>query len=334
MNPDPRNRMHLTAQPGKPDTKRPLIGVPTGREKSQRFFGLPLYIMNQTYIRVLENLGALPVMIPLQMSEETLFGIFQRLDGLFLPGGEDLDPSAYGQERHPQLGAPDKERDRTELLLTRWALAEGMPLLGVCRGIQVMNVHLGGSLHQDLGAERTGLAHQQKAPWSARVHDITVDPGSKLCAIVGTALRANSFHHQAIKQVAPSLTVTARAEVGLVEAVDGTREEHAAGGVGRKPARAAHRRRPTRVHDQSPAAIDPHTSHGFVGARYETLEAPHVVEGVRRLPESERREEQCRFLMGQRVAHIAREERREPGVLFLENHRPHVEESLGSGAFP
>ena len=87
-----RDRPQLEGPLGDLPVKRPLIGVPTGREKSQRFFGLPLYIMNQTYIRVLESLGALPVMIPLQMSEATLDGIFQRLDGLFLPGGEDLDP--------------------------------------------------------------------------------------------------------------------------------------------------------------------------------------------------------------------------------------------------
>src|SRR3712207_5874198 len=116
MNVEPRNRIHLAANPGESPTRRPLIGVPTGREKSQRFFGLPLYIMNQTYVRVLETLGALPVLIPLQMSEATLHGIFDRLDGILLPGGEDVDPQVYGQERHPQLGAPDKERDRTELL--------------------------------------------------------------------------------------------------------------------------------------------------------------------------------------------------------------------------
>ena len=127
MNPDLRNFTHLTITSGEMIARRPLIGLPTGREKSQRFFGLPLYIMNQTYVRVLESLGALPVMIPLQMSEETLHGIFSRLDGLFLAGGEDIDPSCYGAERHVHLGAPDKERDRTEMLLTRWALAAGMP---------------------------------------------------------------------------------------------------------------------------------------------------------------------------------------------------------------
>ena len=108
MNRDLRNRRYLVENPADAPVIRPLIGVPTGREKSQRFFGLPLYIMNQSYLRALENLGALPVMIPLQMTEATLHGIFDRLDGLLLPGGEDVDPANYGAERHAQLGPTDK----------------------------------------------------------------------------------------------------------------------------------------------------------------------------------------------------------------------------------
>ena len=119
MNRELRNQRYLEEVDGAPRIHRPLIGVTMGREKSQRFFGLNLFIMNQTYVRILEALGALPVMIPLHMSEATLRGIFERLDGLFLPGGEDIDPANYGAERHEMLGATDKERDRTELLLTR-----------------------------------------------------------------------------------------------------------------------------------------------------------------------------------------------------------------------
>ena len=150
MNRELRTQYHLLPQSPIIQRTRPLIGVPTGRERSQRFHGLPLYIMNQTYVRVLESLGALPVMIPLQMSDATLKGIFERLDGLFLPGGEDMHPSHYGATPLPQLGTTDLERDRTELLLTRWALEMGMPFLGVCRGVQVLNVACGGTLIQDL----------------------------------------------------------------------------------------------------------------------------------------------------------------------------------------
>jgi putative glutamine amidotransferase len=224
MNRDLKNRTYLENLPGQLPTKRPLIGVPTGREKSQRFFGLPLYIMNQTYVRVLENLGALPVMIPLQMSEETLHGIFERLDGLFLPGGEDIDPSHYHQERHPQLGAPDKERDRTELLLTTWAIVAGMPLLGVCRGVQVINVVCGGTLYQDIHTIRPDLEkHDYFPPNFERYrvsHQVTIEPDSRLARSLGTMHEVNSMHHQGIDRLGKGLRVVARAEDGLPEAVE------------------------------------------------------------------------------------------------------------------
>ena len=224
MNLDLRSTDLLPSSELHPARKRPLIGVPTGREKSQRFYGLPLYIMNQTYIRVLEILGALPVMIPLQMSEATLRGTFERLDGLFLPGGEDVDPSHYGAEVHPQLGATDKERDRTELLLTRWALEVGMPFLGVCRGVQVLNVACGGTLFQDLHAECPALDKHDYTPPSFerfRVsHQVTVEPDSRLANALGTIHEVNSMHHQGIDNVGATLRVVARAEDGLPEALE------------------------------------------------------------------------------------------------------------------
>lgn len=224
MNRDLRNKDRLETQPGAGLKKRPLIGVPTGREKSQRFFGLPLYIMNQTYVRTLENLGALPVMIPLQMSETTLHGIFERLDGLFLPGGEDIDPSNYGAERHPQLGASDQERDRTELLLTRWAVAAGMPVLGACRGLQIINVACGGTLYQDLHSQRPDLEkHDYFPPTYERfqvTHQVTVEPDSRLAHALGTSHGVNSMHHQGIDQLGSELRVVARAEDGLPEAIE------------------------------------------------------------------------------------------------------------------
>jgi putative glutamine amidotransferase len=224
MNRDLRNQRHLVEQAGKVVAKRPLIGVTTGREKSQRFFGLSLYIMNQTYVRTLENLGALPVMIPLNMSEETLYGTFLRLDGLFLPGGEDIDPSNYGEDRHPLLGATDRERDRTELLLTRWAIQEGMPVLGVCRGVQMINVACGGTLTQDLHTEQPDLAKHDYFPPSFErfriSHAVTIAPDSQLAQAMGQIHEVNSMHHQGIEQVGYGLRVVAHAEDGLPEALE------------------------------------------------------------------------------------------------------------------
>lgn len=224
MNRDLRNQQHLVEHAGQIVARRPLIGVTMGREKSQRFFGLSLYIMNQTYVRTLENLGALPVMIPLNMSEATLLGTFQRLDGLFLPGGEDIDPSNYGNDRHPLLGATDRERDRTELLLTRWALQAGMPVLGVCRGVQMINVACGGTLTQDLHSENPELdKHDYFPPSFERYrisHSIAIEPESRLAEAMGQQHEVNSMHHQGIAQVGYGLRVVARAEDGLPEALE------------------------------------------------------------------------------------------------------------------
>ncbi len=224
MNRDLRNQQHLEVTDGVPMTHRPLIGVTMGREKSQRFFGLNLFIMNQTYVRTLEQLGALPVMVPLHMTEATLHGIFERLDGLFLPGGEDIDPANYGADRHDLLGATDKERDRTELLLTRWAVERGMPVLGVCRGVQMINVACGGSLTQDLHSERPDLIKHDYFPPSFErfriSHPIDIEADSRLAHAMGQVHEVNSMHHQGIDRIGYGLRVVARADDGLPEALE------------------------------------------------------------------------------------------------------------------
>lgn len=224
MNRDLRNQLYLEVIDGVPTVHRPLIGVTMGREKSQRFFGLNLFIMNQTYVRTLEQLGALPVMIPLHMTEATLHGIFERLDGLFLPGGEDIDPANYGAERHELLGATDKERDRTELLLTRWAVEIGMPVLGVCRGAQMINVACGGSLYQDILSDRPDLAKHDYFPPSFEryriSHAIDIEADSRLAHALGQIHEVNSMHHQGLDRIGYGLRVVARAEDGLPEAVE------------------------------------------------------------------------------------------------------------------
>ena len=224
MNRDLRNQPHLEVIDGVPMTHRPLIGVTMGREKSQRFFGLNLFIMNQTYVRTLEQLGALPVMIPLHMTEATLRGTFERLDGLFLPGGEDIDPANYGAGRHDLLGATDKERDRTELLLTRWAVERGMPVLGVCRGVQMINVACGGTLTQDLHSERPELVKHDYFPPSFErfriSHPIDIEADSRLAHAMGQVHEVNSMHHQGIDRVGYGLRVVARADDGLPEALE------------------------------------------------------------------------------------------------------------------
>jgi putative glutamine amidotransferase len=224
MNRDLRSQRYLEVTDGVPMMHRPLIGVTMGREKSQRFFGLNLFIMNQTYVRTLEQLGALPVMIPLHMTEQSLRGMLDRLDGLFLPGGEDIDPANYGADRHQLLGATDKERDRTELLLTRWAVEKGMPVLGVCRGAQMINVACGGTLYQDILSERPDLAKHDYFPPSFErfriSHPIDIEADSRLAHAMGQVHEVNSMHHQGIDRVGYGLRVVARADDGLPEALE------------------------------------------------------------------------------------------------------------------
>ena len=104
---------------------KPMIGMPCARDKSPRYYGLPIFIQNTTYLRAVTDAGAAPIIIPLQLDEATLRVIYDSLDGIFLPGGEDLDPERYGEDQHELLGAIDPERDRTELMLARWALDDG-----------------------------------------------------------------------------------------------------------------------------------------------------------------------------------------------------------------
>ena len=142
-------------------------------------------------------------------------------DGLLLPGGGDMDPAFYGQERIPACGEPNLLRDAAEPKLLRAFLAADKPVLGICRGIQFLNVHLGGTLYQDLPAEHpTAANHHQTPPYDVPVHSVTLTAGSPLWTLLGKdALAVNSLHHQAIKTLAPGLAAMAVSEDGLTEAV-------------------------------------------------------------------------------------------------------------------
>jgi putative glutamine amidotransferase len=179
---------------------------------------------NQSYIDAVIRAGAAPLLIPNVTDEALLRTLYDRLDGLLLSGGGDIAPLYYGEARHEKCGLPSPERDVTELALTRWAIGEGMPLLAICRGIQVLNVALGGSLYQDIEAQAPGAKRHRWSPGYPRdyiAHSVSIGAQTRLARIVGTdPLPVNSFHHQAIKDVAPGLTVTARAPDQIIEAVE------------------------------------------------------------------------------------------------------------------
>ncbi|MBA2668790.1 MAG: gamma-glutamyl-gamma-aminobutyrate hydrolase family protein [Gemmatimonadetes bacterium] len=217
---------------------RPIIGVPT--QNLQSLGGVaadipPSWVMSQRYVQTLIHAGGLPWMIPLVAEDvETTRGMYEALDGIFLPGGADVDPLSYGEERHPKCDRSDPPRDRMEMQLVRWALEEQKPVLGVCRGAQIMNLVMGGTLWQDLAELREGSIKHDYFPFKGAyprdymAHPILVtDNNSRLSRIVGAPqVLVNSMHHQGIRDLAPGLIVTAVAPDGLIEAVESPDQEH------------------------------------------------------------------------------------------------------------
>jgi putative glutamine amidotransferase len=182
----------------------------------------PAVFLYTSYIRALEQIGLAPVLITPAHSPASIASLLDACCGLVLTGGEDVDPSRYGEKPSPALGATLPARDDMEFSALDCALRLDMPIFGICRGCQVMNVHFGGSLYQDIDTERPGhLLHAPLAPWGQRTHEASVLKDSLLHRIVGAdLLKINSFHHQAVKELGQGLRVVARAEDGLVEAIE------------------------------------------------------------------------------------------------------------------
>jgi putative glutamine amidotransferase len=207
---------------------RPVIGIAT--QTLDAVPGkLPLgWIMGQRYVKGLTAAGAVPWLIPLLPDDEaTLRGIYERLDGLFLTGGVDIDPSRYGEPRHARCDRSDPARDATELTLIRWALADARPILGVCRGIQALNVACGGSLYQHVPEQHPSAIKHDYFPGPPDysrdylAHVVRFRPDSRLARLLGAEqVQVNSMHHQGIKRLAPGLAATAVAPDGLIEGVE------------------------------------------------------------------------------------------------------------------
>lgn len=194
-----------------------LIGVTPCRDaESGRLY------LNRDYLDALQCLNAVPVILPMETRPEALAKLLQTVDGLLLSGGEDVSPSRYQEERLPCCGRNDAERDETETAACRMALQMDMPVLAICRGIQVLNVTLGGTLYQDVELQYGNtLKHPVYDRPRDQVHGVSVIPGTRLHQIVGLeSIRVNSRHHQAVKEPGKGLIITARATDGLIEGVE------------------------------------------------------------------------------------------------------------------
>ena len=199
---------------------KPLIGVTTSNFTTDAGWEY-----NRAYVAIIqavEEAGGLPVLIPISINDEALRGIYERLDAVLLPGGGDMRPNIYGAEMNPLTDNIDDARDHAEVNLTRWAVDDNLPVFGICRGHQVVNVALGGTLIQDVPSEiGTDITHNVSVPRNARPHEINIDPSSRLASILGTTtIAVNSLHHQSVGVAAPDTCVTAYSPDGVVEALE------------------------------------------------------------------------------------------------------------------
>lgn len=205
------------------DSEPPLIGLTTYLEQaSTGVWNLPAAFLPKQYFEAVTLAGGIAVLLPPQPVDDGIADrVLDGLDGLIVTGGKDVDPARYGQTPHPATDEPRRDRDAWEDGLLRRAIARGLPFLGICRGAQVLNVALGGSLHQHL-PDTVGDDRFQQGKGVFNLVDVAVEPASRLHRLLGETDRISVpvYHHQAIDRVAAGLEVTARTTGGVIEAVE------------------------------------------------------------------------------------------------------------------
>ncbi len=203
---------------------RKIVGILGSTSQATADSG-PKQYLNRAYVWAIENAGGIPVILPVTREPDVIAHYLGVVDGLLLSGGVDVAPACFGEEPHPKLGSVDDDRDTTELPLIRDALAQDMPVFAICRGIQSLNIALGGTLYQDIPSQAPSAIHHQQSdvgiPRNTTSHSVRIVPDSRLRSIVGVEeMQTNSFHHQSLKQVADGLVVTAVAPDGIIEAAE------------------------------------------------------------------------------------------------------------------
>lgn len=195
---------------------KPIIGITSSyiENKHQR--------VNDTYIQAVIRAGGIPVILPTG-TEANIERFIQTFDGFIFTGGGDVDPTLFGEEPHVDLGDIEPARDQFEIPFAKAVLASNKPLLGICRGMQVLNVACKGTLYQDIYAQRkeTTIQHSQKAPIDYASHFVALTKGSLIEKVIGDEkIKVNSFHHQAVKDIQAPLQVSGRANDGIIEAIE------------------------------------------------------------------------------------------------------------------
>jgi putative glutamine amidotransferase len=200
----------------------PLIGITTFRSKDPR--GNTRFSISEAYVSSLVQAGASPIMIPLGLPGPVLDTIISQLDGLVLSGGGDIHPEMYGSSMHPKVEDIDRDRDRVEISLFEKALERGLPFLGICRGLQLVNIALGGTLFEDIHDQYEGAIphdHDMTMPRDYLAHKVNIEPQSNLYQIIKSSeITVNSLHHQGIRLLASHLSPSAYAPDGILEAFE------------------------------------------------------------------------------------------------------------------
>jgi putative glutamine amidotransferase len=200
---------------------KPLIGITTNQSKS--VYGHPTVMLMQSYINAVMQAGGVPVLIPSLISEDGWDVVYSHLDGILFSGGGDIGLEYSPGEPHPRIDDVELERDSIELKMVRAAASDGKPILGICRGCQVMNVALGGTLYTHI-LDQLPNALDHSYPGNMRtllVHEVKIEEGTQFAEIFSDPIiKVNSLHHQGLKEIAPSLRVAGHAPDGLVEAVE------------------------------------------------------------------------------------------------------------------
>lgn len=199
----------------------PVIGIVPSIEETKK-----QYFTNITNVRAIQRVGGLPFILPYTKSKELIKKYATFIDGLYLAGGNDLDPCYYKEDPHPMLGEVNPTRDEFEWEMLKNISKADKPVLGVCKGAQVINVFFGGSLYQDLSSQLTqsSIQHGQKALLKYPVHVVELVNNTKLHDIIRKAtIKVNSHHHQAIREVGDGITVSGQTNDGIIESIESTR---------------------------------------------------------------------------------------------------------------
>ncbi len=190
---------------------RPVIGISASKPAS----------VGTNYVNAVRKAGGVPMVITMTGDEAELAKVLETADGIIMTGGEDIDPARYGEKAVPELEEVYLERDDFDIKLLRMAVEKGMPVLGICRGAQAMNVAFGGTLYQDIPSQipESKVTHKVNAGNNV-AHEIRIAEGTTLHQLLGDKAGVNSSHHQSVKQLAPGFIISATAEDGVVEAIE------------------------------------------------------------------------------------------------------------------